>query len=250
MPEIPEPAAHVKPFVHESLSSKALHFSVSEIQSRMQIQDPLVLDLEYTRLMMGFLLFEPAPREIVMIGLGGGSLAKFCHRHLPKAHIQVVEINPHVITLRDEFHVPPDSPRLRVVCDDGARFVRHCATRCDIVLVDGFDSDGQPAGLSSQRFYDDCFDLLQPGGIMVVNLHCGHPRFETYMDRIRRSFGHAVLQVDGVELGNSVVLARKGQAFPRVPPGMKRIARTAARQLQQAFACVATALADQTAELP
>src|SRR5512146_1660508 len=108
MPETLDPSLHARPFVHEGSNRKGLYFSISEIQSRMDLRDPFALDLEYTRTMMGFLLFRPDPRQIAMIGLGGGSLAKFCHRHLPAARLQVVEINPHVIALRDEFHVPPD----------------------------------------------------------------------------------------------------------------------------------------------
>ncbi|ODV05926.1 MAG: transferase [Rubrivivax sp. SCN 70-15] len=246
MPDSQESDRHVKPFVYESLSTKALHFSIGEIQSRMQIQDPHALDLEYTRTMMGFLMFEPEPRNIAMIGLGGGSLAKFCYRHLPDSRIQVVEINPHVIALRDEFHVPPDDERFSVVQGDGAQFVRYRATRCDVLMVDGFDSDGQPSRLSSQRFYDDCFEMLQPDGIMVVNLHSGHPRYEIFVDRIRRSFNDSVLVIDGVDLTNGIVFASKGHAFDSHRPararGPKRLDEVAARQLHAGFARVSSAL--------
>ena len=246
MPDTRDSARHVKPFVYESLSTKALHFSIGEIQSRMQIQDPHALDLEYTRTMMGFLLFEPEPRNIAMIGLGGGSLAKFCYRHLPDSRIQVVEINPHVIALRDEFHVPPDDERFSVVQGDGAQFVRYRATRCDVLMVDGFDSDGQPSRLSSQRFYDDCFEMLQPDGIMVVNLHSGHPRYEIFVDRIRRSFNDSVLVIDGVDLANGIVFASKGHAFESHRPararGPMRLNEVAARQLRAGFARVSSAL--------
>jgi hypothetical protein len=68
MPESADPANHVVPYVHESLSAKALHFSICEVQSRMKLDDPYALDLEYTRTMMGFLLFQPAPRHISMTG--------------------------------------------------------------------------------------------------------------------------------------------------------------------------------------
>ncbi len=248
MPETQESSRHAKPFVHESLSSKALHFSISEIQSRMQIDDPHLLDLEYTRTMMGFLLFNPEPQSIAMIGLGGGSLAKFCYRHLQKSRIQVVEINPHVIALRDEFHVPPNDERFSVVLGDGAQFVRYSNTRCDVLMVDGFDSEGLPSRLCSQRFYDDCFEMLQPDGIMVANLHYGHVRYPLHLDRIRRSFKGSVLVCDDGELSNSIVFACKGHAFGthrlaavRRPKGLDA---HAADQLTAAFALVATALKD------
>ena len=251
MPEALDPANHVKPFVYESLTSKALHFSICEVQSRMKLQDPYALDLEYTRTMMGFLLFQPDPRQIAMIGLGGGSLAKFCHRYLPRAHIQVVEINPHVIALRDQFHVPPDDDRFRVIHGDGAQFVRYRPSRADVLIVDGFDSTGLPTRLCSQRFYDDCQAMLQPGGMLVVNLHYGHRHYDTQVERIRRAFDGAILVVDDGELSNSIVFACKGHAMEaaRGKPARrpKSIDREAATQLLGAFALVRRALEDRQA---
>jgi spermidine synthase len=255
MPDTQEPSAqssahqHVKPFVYESLNSKALYFSISEIQSRMQILDPHALDLEYTRTMMGFLLFKPEPSNIAMIGLGGGSLAKFCHRYLPRSRIQVIEINPHVIALRNDFHIPLNDERFTVVQGDGAQFVRLRATRPDVLMVDGFDRNGMPARLCSQRFYDDCADMLQPNGIMVVNLHFGHASYDKHLERIRRSFNDVVLVVDDGELSNSIVFARKGHGFDSVKPEAlrhpKNLAPAAADQLKGAFALIASALKDQ-----
>lgn len=243
---MPDSAQHVKPFVYESPGSKALHFSIGEIQSRMKLADPDALDLEYTRTMMGFLMFKPEPATVAMIGLGGGSMAKFCHRYLPRTRIQVVEINPHVIALRDEFKVPPDDERFSVIRGDGALFVRDCATPLDVLLVDGFDSNGQPARLSSQRFYDDCRDALQPGGIMVVNLHHGHRHYEVHVDRIRRSFDGAILPVHDGDWSNSIVFACKGDGLEQLRAGLVRrpkgLEEAAAKQLLAGFASIASAL--------
>ena len=244
------PPAHVKPFVREELATKSLHFNMGELQSRMQILAPDTLDLAYTRTMMGFLLFNAQPRHIVMIGLGGGSMAKFCHRHLSDTQLQVVEINPHVVALREVFRVPPDGPRFQVVLADGAEFVQIADSPCDVLLVDGFDGGGQPPALCTQRFYDDCERMLQPGGILVVNLHLGHPDHGVMVDRIGRSFDGAVLVVDDGELSNSVVFAFKGKAFPMGRAGIlrrpKQLPNAAASQLAAAFALITAALQDQT----
>lgn len=249
MPDTQESAQHLKPFVYEGFGTKALHFSISHIQSRMLLDDPYVLDVSYTRTMMGFLLFNPQPQQIAMIGLGGGSLAKFCYRYLPQSHIQVVEINPHVIALRDDFHVPRDDARFRVVRGDGALFVHQLSCRLDVLLVDGFDSDGMPARLASQRFYDNCHESLAADGIMVVNLHTAHPHYETYLDRIRRSFNGSVLVVDDGRYGNSIVFACKGDALERQRGAVLRRPRDfdahATKQLLGAFAAVTSALNEQ-----
>ena len=245
-----DPAKHVKPFVYASATTKALHFSMHEIQSRMALADPFALDLEYTRTMMGFLLLRPEPQRIVMIGLGGGSLAKFCHRHLPGASIQVAEINPHVIALRDEFHVPPDDARLQVLHADGANFVREDTAGADVLIVDGFTTDGLPARLSSQRFYDSCAQMLGTDGVLVVNLHCGHRNYPTWVERLRRAFDGGVLVVEDGELSNGIVFACRGTALARATPGAVRrprgLAPAGTQQLVGAFARVSQALKDRS----
>ena len=99
-----------RPFVIDDGSTRTLHFSLSLIQSTMSLKDPFALELDYTQAMMSFLLFLARPQQIFMLGLGGGSLAKFCWRHVGSARITVVEIDPDVIAFRDEFELPPDEP--------------------------------------------------------------------------------------------------------------------------------------------
>src|SRR3954464_3646611 len=88
------------PFVAQDGNSRSLHFTLGETQSAMRLDRPDELAIDYTRTMMGFLLLNPRPRNITMIGLGGGSLVKFCRRHLRLAPMTVVENNPGVVALR------------------------------------------------------------------------------------------------------------------------------------------------------
>ena len=82
-----------RPFVIEDDGARCLYFTRDFIQSEMRLDDPYELAFAYTRKMMAFLLFCPEPRRILMIGLGGGSLVKFCNRRLPSTHVTVVEID-------------------------------------------------------------------------------------------------------------------------------------------------------------
>jgi spermidine synthase len=145
MPESLEPTRHVRPLVYDDRSTKSLYFAMTDLQNRMRLLQPDLLDVDYTRTMMGFLPFNSRPDAIAMIGLGGGSLAKLCYRYLPHTQIAVVEINPHVIALRDEFRVPKNDQRFRVIQADGAHFVRNTRARFDVLLVDGFGGQGQSA---------------------------------------------------------------------------------------------------------
>ena len=203
---------HVKPVIYETLSSKSLFFSTHDIQSRMDIKRPDELQFEYTRIMMGFLLHNPHPRSIAMIGLGGGSLAKFCYRCLPQADITVIEINPHVIAHRSDFAVPPDDHRFTVRLADAAAFLRETDEKFDVLLADGFDIDGLPPALSSPQFYDDCSNALNPGGIFVANLHGCKPLYEVIVDRIRCGFDGNLLMVNDPGATNRLAFAVKSDA--------------------------------------
>ena len=213
---------YVKPFVRDDGAGKSLHFTLGELQSRMLTAAPWQLDLDYTRTMMGFLLFHPAPARMAMIGLGGGSIAKFCHRCLPVSKMLVLEINPHVIALRQEFQVPDDDERLQVIAADGALFLKTEAPVFDVLLVDGFDHQGQPAALCTPGFYADCQSALAPGGVLVVNLHYDDPDYPLLVERIRRGFGGNAVEVLAEEKSNSVVFASRGQP---ISPGSMSVRR-------------------------
>lgn len=198
-----------KPYLKERKGILALHFDALSVQSGMSIDLPDELVFSYTKAMMSFLLFDPSPRRIAMIGLGGGSLAKYCYRYLPQAEITVVEINPDVIALRDEFAIPADDARFKVLLGDGAVFVADAAGQSDVLIVDGFDAGGLPAQLSSQQFYDDCFASLADSGIMVVNLWSDHTPCDEYLTRIRNSFASDLVIVDAEDDPNKIVIALK-----------------------------------------
>jgi spermidine synthase len=205
-----------KPYLAERKGILALHFDALYVQSEMDIEQPDKLVFSYTRAMMSFLLFEPSPKRIAMIGLGGGSLAKYCYRYLPQTEITVVEINPDVVALRDEFAIPADDARFQVVLGDGAAWVADTDSLPDVLMVDGFDASGLPAQLCSQQFYDGCFASLADNGIMVVNLWGSHSQHDEYLARIRTSFTDRMVIVEAEDSFNKIILAVKTVEFP--PP--------------------------------
>ena len=203
--------------VHEDADGTLwLDFDDGAVQSRMLRADPSRLVLEYTRLMMGLLLLRPAPERIAMIGLGGGSLAKYCAAKLPDVDFTAVEIAPDVIALRDAFGIPPDGPRFRIVCEDGAAFVRRDGPPLDVLIVDAFVRGGQPEGLGTAAFYDYCRERLAPGGLLAVNLYIDDPLYELRLGRIRDAFDGRLVVVDVPVTENDLVFAGTDPTFP--PP--------------------------------
>ncbi|MEN1959984.1 transferase [Luteimonas sp. MJ246] len=188
----------------------SLHFRRGQTQSRMRGDAPDSLLIDYTRTMLGALLWRPRPRCIGIVGLGGGSQVKFLHRHLPQARLEVVENHPGVIGLRRAFGIPDDDARLHVRLDDGARFIAARPARYDLLLVDGYDAAGIPAALSTAAFHRACRDALAAGGVMASNLHgdgCA-----PYIMQLRDVFGgDRVLVVQEAEMSNRVVFAWLGE---------------------------------------
>ena len=65
------------PFVFSADGFKSLYFTLDQLQSRMCSTRPTQLEVDYTRTMMGFLMFDPCPVNIAMIGLGGARCSSF-----------------------------------------------------------------------------------------------------------------------------------------------------------------------------
>lgn len=198
-----------KPFIVDSGLRRFLHFDLDVVQSAMDLTDPDRLSLAYTRTMMAFLLFNRAPSRILLLGLGGGSLAKFCYRRLPDAAVTAVEINEDVIALREEFRIPADNERFRVVLGDGAAYVAQISSCKDVILVDACARNGLAPELDAIEFYQNARRCLTPRGMFVLNI-CGDPHGQAaHMLRVRQVFGDAVLTLPVRADGNVIVLGFK-----------------------------------------
>lgn len=207
-------AARTLPLIREEDELIYLYFDARGNQSAMNTQAPFDLVFSYTKLMMGFLLFMPVPRDILIVGLGGGSLSKYCHRHLPKTRITTVEISEAVIALRDRFLIPSDDERFRIVHGDGAEYIAANPHSADVILLDGFDADGIPAQLCSEAFYERCSAALRRGGVLAANVMAGDWRVGPYITRLRKIFDDRVLHIRSERGFNQVFFALKREKLP------------------------------------
>ncbi|MGB9128803.1 MAG: polyamine aminopropyltransferase [Thiobacillus sp.] len=194
--------------VTEERGMRVLHLGSRAIQSAMRVSRPWDLELAYTRAMMGFLMFNPIPQDVLMIGLGGGSLAKFIRKQRPQTRITAVEIDPQVIAAaRTHFELPPDDDTLSVIEADGALYVRQHPASADVILLDGFDAGNQVEALATQTFYAACRRVLRPGGVLVVNLWGRDGDFAEYFARLTRAFDGEVGWISVQNKTNVIVFA-------------------------------------------
>ncbi len=202
-------------YVSEKFGVRSLHIGSDTVQSAMRLARPHDLELSYTRSMMAFLLFNPAPRTVLMIGLGGGSVAKFIYHHLPQTQTRVLEVDPRVVAIaRQCFLVPPDDARLRVTVGDGAEHMAQPGGAADVIMVDGYDAESHVEELATPLFYRHCRTRLAPGGVLVVNLWGGDRLFNDILKRIEAEFPDATLCLPARKPGNVIAFAFRAVLMP------------------------------------
>jgi spermidine synthase len=140
--------------------------------------------------------------------------------------------------LRDEFAIPADNERFRIVHADAASYMRTKSNVFDAVLLDGFDASGLPPNLGSQAFYDRCFDALRPGGVLAANLW--GEDVGVCISRLRQSFDQRVLKAKSETGDNRIAIGLKRVVVP-----VWRDLEMRARYAQQQTGLDFTGLLDQ-----
>ena len=159
----------------DEATARTMHFGTTARQSTMLFRDPRELALTYTRCMMICLvMFDGTPKTVLMLGLGGGSLARFLLPYYPACRIDAVERRPAVVQLARRFFALPEDGNLRVLETDAEQFV---ASRrepsYDLVLVDLHTPDGMASANGAPDFIAGCRRLLTAGGVLSINLWSG-----------------------------------------------------------------------------
>ena len=205
--------SYPKPFVIDDGKSRFLYFSIRLMQSEMSLKAPNDLTLRYTQKMMAFLLFHPRPKRIVLIGLGGGSLVRFCRHRLPGASLTAVELDPDVIAWRDTFMLPPDGSHLQILQGDGAEYLEQAEKGIDALLVDAFDKAGFAPSLANRAFFENAWARLSGNGVLVINLAGDKETYAGVIGAAMHAFDDQVIVISVPDDGNHVLYAFKERHF-------------------------------------
>ena len=213
-----------EPTFSEEGGVRYLHFGSPWIQGAMRIRSPFTLELEYTRQMMAWLLFlDPPPaggeQAIGTLGLGAGSLTRFCLKHTDSL-VHVVEWNPSVTAAcRAYFRLPADNERFTVTHDDAGAWVEGIANRgsCRALMVDLYDHTARGPVRDSVEFYRGCRRVVSANasqaGIVTVNLFGAHDSYEHNRRNLDEAFEGRVVELPEIEEGNRVAIALAGPAL-------------------------------------
>ena len=169
--------------VVEDLGSRCMRFSRqnSTKQSCFSLNNPDSIAFECNKMMLGALYLRPNPRRVLMIGLGGGTLASAVSMILPDSEIDVVEIDPAIVRIAKEyFNFRPNS-KVHVKVEDGRVFVKRAIDRgekYDLIMLDAFDQLYIPTHMLTKQFLNEVKNILAVEGVLAANTYCVGGRYD------------------------------------------------------------------------
>ncbi|AXT34066.1 polyamine aminopropyltransferase [Phaeobacter sp. LSS9] len=112
-------------------------------------------------------------KRVLIIGGGDGGMAREALRHTSVEHVTMVEIDAGVVDFSKEY-LPMlsdgafDDPRLNLVINDGALFMKENTEKFDVIIVDSTDPIGPGEVLFTDTFYGHAARSLSEDGIIVT----------------------------------------------------------------------------------
>src|SRR5580693_4803852 len=176
------------------------------IESIVDLKDPDAMPVPYDQTMTAALAYPTAPKRILMIGLGAGSISTYLGRAMPDAQIDVVELDPGVISAGKDYFGLRETDKVRLIAGDGRVYLNRHKDLYDLILLDAFRELGIPFHLLTREFYGLVKEHLAPGGAMasnvaantklylstLVTLGAVFPTVDAYPDWLNRSEAQAI----------------------------------------------------------
>lgn len=161
----------------ENRVTRKLFFDSAVEQSCLYLNAPLQLNFEYQQQIVDsvseklkkHLSKNQSPR-LLMLGMGGGSIASHLFHSQPQLQITVVELRQAVIDCAYQYFHLPDEPEIEVLHDNGITFIAENEFPYDIVIIDIFDAHGLPSELSDSDFQHNLWRNIHSGGSLLFNL--------------------------------------------------------------------------------
>lgn len=125
---------------------------------------------EYTKYYHLAKHFNPDFKTTLMFGGAGYSYPKDFLKQYPDATIDVVEIDPKVTELAQEYFNLKTNPRLAIYHEDGRVYLNNTSKKYDVIFGDAFGSRySLPYQLTTQEAVREQYDILNDDGVVIVN---------------------------------------------------------------------------------
>jgi spermidine synthase len=160
-------------------------------QSQVDLSNLRRHSLEYSMLAFAGLLYNGEPKRMLMVGLGGGVIAREMSHYYPDLEVDVVEIDPEIPFIAKRYFGFETSDRMKVNVADGRVFIRELRRddpdrKYDLVILDAFNSDYIPFHLMTREFLQQVQAVLTDEGVVVANVFYSSRLFDaellTFLD--------------------------------------------------------------------
>jgi spermidine synthase len=113
---------------------------------------------------------RPNISSILLLGLGGGFVAKKLHQHYPSAAIICVDIDPTMETIAKKYFGLQDIPQIHYVVADAQKFVQTVTKDTyDVIVIDLFIGDDIPQFVDSHEFLNSIRNMIRKDGLLLIN---------------------------------------------------------------------------------
>ena len=163
------------------------------------------LPLRYAQVMTIATVYPETPKNILMLGLGGGSISTYLGRFMPEAAITTVEIDPGVIGAAKTYFGLLETERMRYRAGDGRVFLNRSSEMYDLILLDAYRGGYVPFHLLTREFYALVRQRLAPGGAAAFNVHDGTKLYASTVRTLGEVFPALDLYPTG--LGETIAVA-------------------------------------------
>ena len=187
-------------------------------QTCMDLSDPERLIFTYTKMSFAGLLFNPQPERILIAGLGGGTIPMTLRELYPDAEMDVVEIDPAVVTVAKDWFNYQEDAKHEVHVVDARVFIKRAGLRgekYDFIMLDAFSGEYIPEHLLSREFLQEVKTLLTDDGILVANTFSSSRLYDHESVTYRDVFG-PFYNFKLPDSGNRIILATPGDTLPHV----------------------------------
>ena len=150
----------------------------------------------------------PGPRDALLIGLAGGTVARQVTAAYGAIPITGVEIDPEINDIARQYFALDELDNVDVIVADGRYALRTSDAAFDMIGVDAYRQPYIPFQLTSREFFQDVSAHLRPGGVAVVNAGRTSTDFrlaEALASTMRDVFPH-VVAIDVARYTNTILI--------------------------------------------
>lgn len=177
-------------------------------QSVVKLGDPDFIELPYARAMTVGMAVVEEPKRVLIVGLGGGTIPSFLRKHYPKLAIDIVDIDPAVVTVAKDYFGFKEDDLMKVHVADGRKFIEDSPGRYDIIFLDAFGADNIPYHLATRQFLVSVKRALTPQGIVCANVWTANwNRLYYSMVRTYTEVFDQTYVMNVADTGNRIVIA-------------------------------------------